>query len=249
MKNLSRREMLIRSAQCAACAAAVSAAGLLWAPRAEALKKEEYPWPYRKIDPQKAAAIAYENYYKNGCSYAVTSGILIPLREAIGPPYTVLPLEAFAFGRGGVMDWGTTCGALLGAGIATGLAAGKKGEEILNEVINWYCDTELPIFVPQNPRASIKTVNKSDSPLCHVSVGKWMKKEGVALSDPRRKERCARLSADVAMKTVQMLNLRADGAFETKHGSQSMTYGITTQNNCTDCHGTAVPSVPQGGKT
>lgn len=249
MKNLSRREMLICSAQCAAGATVAAAAGMLWTPGAEAQKNEEYPWPYRKIDSGKAAVIAYENYYKNGCCYGVSSGILIPLRETIGSPYTLLPLEAFAFGRGGVVDWGTICGALLGAGIATSFAAGKKGEEILNEVINWYSDTELPVFVPQNPRASFKTVNKSDSPLCHVSVGKWMKKEGVALSDPRRKERCARLSADVAMKTVQMLNLWADGAFEMKHGWQSKTYGITTQNNCTECHGAAVPAVPQGGKT
>ncbi len=244
MKKLSRREMLI----CSAGAVVVSVAGTLWTPGAQAQKTEEYPWPYRKIDPAKAAAIAYENYYKNGCCYGVASGILIPLRESVGSPYTLLPLETFGFGRGGVMDWGTLCGALLGAGFTASIAAGKKGEEILNEMISWYCDTELPVFVPQNPRATIKTVNKSDSPLCHISAGKWMKGEGVSLSDPRRKERCARLTADVAMKTVTMLNLWADGSFKSKYGVQGTIYGIPTQNNCLECHGTAVPSAPQSGK-
>ncbi len=248
MKNLSRREILICSG-CAAGAAVLSAAGTLWTPGAEAQKKEEYPWPYKKIDPGKAAAIAYENYYKNGCCYGVASGILIPLRETVGPPYTLLPLDVFGFGRGGVVDWGTMCGALLGAGFAASMTAGKKGEEALNELINWYCDTALPVYVPQNPRAAIKTVNKSDSPLCHVSTGKWMKMEGVALSDPRRKERCARLSADVAMKTAQMLNLLAEGGLEMKHGTQSKAYGIPTQNNCAECHGAAVPAAPRAGTT
>ncbi len=59
MNNPSRREMLACAARTAAGAAVVSAAGGLWA--AEAMRKEEYPWPYRKIDPAKAAAIAYEN--------------------------------------------------------------------------------------------------------------------------------------------------------------------------------------------
>ncbi len=247
MKNPSRRELLLCSARCAMGAAVASAAGTLWIQQADAQKKEDYPWPYRKIDPGKAAVIAYENYYKNGCCYGVASGILIPLRETVGSPYTLLPLDAFGFGRGGVVDWGTTCGALLGAGFAASIAAGKKGEEILNEVMNWYCDTALPVFAPQNPRAAIKTVNKSDSPLCHISAGKWMKMEGVALSDPRRKERCGRLSADVAMKTAQMLNLWADGGFEAKHGVQGKIYGIPTQNNCAECHGAALPAVP-GGK-
>ncbi len=248
MKNLSRRELLLCSARCAAGAAVVSAAGTLWLGGAEAQKKEEYPWPYRKIDPAKAAALAYEGYYKNGCCFGVASGILIPLRDSVGQPYTLLPLEAFGFGRGGVVDWGSTCGALLGAGFAASIAAGKPGEEMLNEVINLYCDTALPVFAPENPRASIKTVNRSDSPLCHISAGKWMKMEGVSLSDPRRRERCARLSADVAMKMAQMLNLWADGGFVVKHGNQGKIYGIPTQNNCAECHGPAVPAVP-GTKT
>ena len=40
----------------------------------------------------------------------------------------------------------------------------------------------------------------SNSPLCHVSVGKWMKKSGYALGSPERKDRCARVTASVAYK-------------------------------------------------
>jgi hypothetical protein len=104
----------------------------------------KWPWGYKKIDPSKAAKIAYEKYYEGACCYGVVNGILVPLQEEIGEPYTSLPLEAFRFGHSGVVGWGTTCGTLIGVGIATGFIAGKTGEEILNKVINWYVETPLP---------------------------------------------------------------------------------------------------------
>ena len=139
------------------------------------------------------------------------------------------------------MGGGALCGSLTGAGIATGFIAGHAGEQILNDVILYYTETNLPIYKPAKPRAQVKNVNASDSPLCHVSVGKWMKKEGVKFFSPPRKERCARLSADVAIKTVMLLNAWADGKYKSTHGSNVGDNGITTQLNCTECHGDDVP--------
>jgi hypothetical protein len=230
----SRRDLVIGAGKAAAAAAIFTAGGLSLIPKAGA--RSTYPWPYKKINPDKAAQIGYNNWYKNFCCYASASGILIPLQKLVGEPYTSLPIEAFVFGHGGTVGWGTLCGTLLGAGIATSFAAGKDGEKILNDVIQWYSTTELPIFKPEKPRAQFKNINKSDSPLCHVSVGRWMEKEGVKFGSPQRKDRCARISADVARKTAQLLNVWADGKYKPSHGSQVKTHEITAQNNCDDCH-------------
>ncbi len=239
-KDISRRQLITGAGKVAAGLAVASAAGLGIVSGAEAMKGHKhagYPWPYKKLDPDKVAAVAYENWYKHYCSYAVASAILGGLQEKVGEPYTSLPLEAFRWAHGGGVGWGTMCGTLVGAGMATAFAAGKEGEKIINDVIAYYADTELPIFKPAKPKSTFKSVSKSDSPLCHISVGRWMKKEGVKFFTPQRKERCARLSADVAIKTVKLLNLWADGKYIPAYPNQAKKHNMTTQNNCADCHG------------
>lgn len=256
--EISRRELLKGAGAFAVGASVLSVAGLMPLGRAEAkqidveklcrtadLKSEaKYPWPYKKVDPELAAEIAYRNWYKGFCAYATVSGILIPLQMEIGDPYTSLPLEAFAFGHGGTVGWGTLCGTLFGAGIAASFTTGKKVDKIINDVMAWYSVTELPTFVPKEPKATFKNVNKSDSPLCHVSVGRWMAKEGVSFDSPQRQDRCARLAASVAAKTVEILNANADGTYKPQHGDHLAMYSITAQNNCMDCHDSGVPPIP-----
>lgn len=251
-RKMSRREFVYGSAGFAAGAAIASGGlGMLSGCIGSETKAAECPsepasWPgeYKKLDTARVAEIAYENWYKKFCCYAVASGLLIPLQEDVGEPYTSFPIDSVKWGHGGAVGWGTLCGSLNGAGIATGLIAGEEGEAILNDVIYWYTTTELPIYMPENPKAEIQNVNKSNSPLCHISVGKWMKKEDVAFASPERKERCARLSADVAVKTAELLNAWADGTYKPYHGSQVGTYDITTQNNCGDCHPSGSPALP-----
>lgn len=233
--GVSRRELLAGAGKLAVGVGIVSAGGLSIVSGAAA-KEAGYPWPYKKLDPAQVADLAYENWYKDFCCYAVASGILAPLQQKVGEPYTSLPLQAFRWGHGGGVGWGTMCGTLFGAGMAAAFAAGSDGEKIINDVIQYYASTELPIYKPAKPKGSFKNVSKSDSPLCHVSVGRWMKKEGVKFFSPERKERCARLSADVAAETVRLLNLWADGTYQPTHGNQAKTHGMTAQNNCGDCH-------------
>jgi hypothetical protein len=244
-KKISRRGLIIGTGKLAVGAAGLAAvSGGLGLVSKAAAGKAQFPWPYKKLDLDQVGDIAYNNWYKNYCCYAVTSGLLLPLQEKVGEPYTLFPVESTIWGHGGAVGWGTLCGTLTGVGIVTGLVAGKQGEKILNDVIAWYAGTELPIYQPAKPKAHFKSVNQSDSPLCHISVGRWMKKENVKFFSPERKERCARLSADIAMKTAQLLNNWADGKYKPVHGSQAKTYQMTSQNNCTDCHGTKIPKLP-----
>ena len=239
--DLTRREALITVGKIAAGAAVVSvgAQSLITPARATTAS---FPWGYKKLDLQHVGDLAYEEWYKTYCCQAVVTGIIKPLQTKIGEPYASLPLNAFKWGHGGAVGWGTLCGTMTGAGIATGFIAGHEGEKILNDVIAWYANTELPIYKPSHPKGSFKNVNQSDSPLCHVSVGKWMKKEGVKFFSPERKERCARLAADVAMKTAALLNDWSDGKYKPSQGSNVKDHGITTQENCTECHSDDVPT-------
>ncbi|MHB0916015.1 MAG: C-GCAxxG-C-C family (seleno)protein [Thermoleophilia bacterium] len=206
----------------------------------------DWPWPYEKLDQEESAALAYSNWYEKFCCYAVASAILVPLQEKIGMPYTHFPVESTKWGHGGAVGWGTLCGTLNGAGIAIGLIAGDEGEAILNDVINWYTVTELPTYQPAEPKTQITSTNKSDSPLCHISVGKWMAKENVKFFSDPRKERCARLSADVSMKTIELLNQWVDGTYVAAAPEQAKVHTVQmpAQNNCTECHGSAVPESP-----
>lgn len=235
-RGITRRYLLSGAGKFAAGMAVASAAGA-GIVRVAGAKEQRFPWPYVKLDPAEVAEVAYENWYRHFCAYASISGIIQPLKQKVGEPYTSLPLAAFEWGHGGGVGWGMTCGTLMGSGMAAAFVAGKDGEKIINDVIAWYASTELPTFRPKNPKASFKNINASNSPLCHVSVGKWMKKEGVKFFSPERRDRCARLSAQVSAKTAELLNLWADGKYTTVHGSQASTYDITAQNNCAECHG------------
>jgi len=239
--ELSRRDALIGMGKIAAGAVIVSAGTSALITPAK-VKAAQFPWGYKKLNPQEVGDIAYNAWYGKYCCQAVVEGLLKPLQKSMGEPYASLPLDAFKWGHGGAVGWGTLCGTMTGAGIATGFIAGPEGEKILNDVIAWYADTELPIYKPQNPKGSFKNTNTSDSPLCHISVGKWMKREGVKFFSSERKERCARISADVAMKTASLLNDWADGKYKPTHGSNVKEHGVTTQLNCMECHGDDVPT-------
>jgi len=254
-EKLSRRDIILGTGKLAVGAAGiavVSAGGLNLLSKADA-KETPLPWPYKKLDPDEVAEITYHNWYKLLCGAAVISGIFTPLKKKIGEPYTSFPLDSFIWMHGGVVGWGTMCGTQMGAAVAANLIAGpgvyKNGEKIANEVIQWYTDTDLPIYVPKKPKITANIPkSKSGSPLCHVSVNKWMKAADKGFWTPERKDRCARLSASVAAHTVKLLNeYWENGKVESDLKLPAMIYNTTAQHNCSDCHGTKVPEVNTKG--
>ncbi|HDZ60017.1 MAG TPA: C_GCAxxG_C_C family protein [Actinobacteria bacterium] len=263
-KCISRRQLLVGGGKLAGvggvAAVSVGSLGLLAGcgssstetkTESSAAMTAELPWPYEKFDAsdiKQAQETAHDNWFTGFCTFAVLSGIISVLREKVGGPYDQFPVEAFNFAHGGTAGWGATCGTLIGAGIAASLATGHAGgEEITNEVIRYYSDTELPIYVPDNPKAQITAVSKSDTLVCHISVGRWMEKEGVGFLSAEQMERCGRLSADVAKKTVELINSYIDGTFEAPEKAPAFSMGMPAQTNCTDCHGENVPTIPTPG--
>jgi hypothetical protein len=251
-KGISRR-VLLKGAGVVGGMTALTSGGLGLLAKAEAKggSTEKWPWPYVKLDPKKTAELAYDEWYRVFCGAAVVSSVFSQLREKVGEPYTTFPIDAFIFLEGGVSGWGTICGSNAGANIVSNLIIGPRiaesadGMLMGSEIMQWYSDASMPVYTPKTPKVKAeipKTV--SNSPLCHISVGKWMKAAGKDLNSPERRDRCARVTASVAYHLVELLNEWKDNKYATKGTVPSKSCGITAQQNCTDCHGSNVPAPP-----
>jgi len=234
--RLSRRIFLANAGKMAAGAAA-GALGLSLAAGSQGLavaaEAPEWPWPYKKLDPEAVYWKANAGYYQAGCSFGAFNALVT---EA-GPPYTTVPTGMMRFGEGGVAGWGSHCGALIGASAFIGLVHKDPAvySKLINELTLWYTE-ELG----------------SGSPLCHVSVTEWSKANGVRVESQERKDRCARLTGEVAKKAVLLLNAQADNQFQAmvgprpavvaclschgKSGMENVRNGVL--QDCTACHGT-----------
>lgn len=209
------------------------------------------PWPYETLSEdaimKEVQNQAYMSWFEKFCCYATSSGVILTMANKLGEPYASYPVDSMVWGHGGGVGWGATCGTITGGAMTIGLiVGGKTAEEMINDLFNWYTVTEFPIYKPPTPKMEIKSVSVSNSPLCHVSVGKWMAKENVKFFSDQRKDRCARLSADVAKKTVELLNQWKAGTYVAANPEQAKknTVQMPAQNNCTECHGDNMPTSP-----
>lgn len=258
---VSRRDLLVGAGKCAiaaAGAAALSAGGLggVRTALAKAGPTEKWPWPYEKLDPAATAEIAYSEWYRGYCGVAVINSVFSQLREKVGEPYQSFPVDAFVFLEGGVSGWGTICGSNAGANIVTNVILGPRiagsedGMLMGSELMQWYADAKMPVFVPKAPKIKPEEIphTVAGSPLCHISVGRWMMEAGKDLGSAERKDRCARVAASVAYRLVELLNAWKDGTYKTTGVIPAKKYLIQAQHNCTDCHGKDVPTPPLAKK-
>ncbi len=243
----SRRSFIVTSGKVIAGAAVASS--VLGGRAKEA---EAYPfttgYKYTKLNPQEVGRITYENYFKRWCASSVIAGLVELLQKKVGGQWKSFPIDGMRWAHGGLAGWGALCGTLTGAGTVIGMLVPETdtAEAMVNDLAFYYSYTELPSYTPAKIiKAEIENMTISSTPVCHISVGRWMRSEGVAFLSPERAERCARLAADVAIETTRMLNAWADGTFKPKHKLlfNVAANGITSQNNCMDCHGDNVPSV------
>lgn len=248
--DVPRRNLLIGGGALAAGMLLTKAAGMLGTAEANAPGKA-WPWPYEKVDPDRAAESAYHNWYQVFCSQAVTLSLMEQLREKVGEPWTSFPIEAIRFGMGGMLGWGLTCGAPLASALVIGLAIPKEvNAPMIHDLLQWYTDTSLPIYMAKKPNFQgqiPKTV--AESPLCHLSVGKWMKEANRAFGSDERKHRCAGITASVAYRTAELMNQWKDGKYtpgKTWNGPAAV--GLPAQENCMGCHGSNIPSPPMAAK-
>jgi hypothetical protein len=207
-KNICPRDFLEKSAYTVDGAALLSNSGMLLSGCSQqaSANQAKWPYPYAKLDPDRAAVKAYENCKaKLSCSYGVSAGTLGYLAEEVGYPFTLIPPDIIQGFKGGVPGHSSLCGAIIGAAVTIGLVTDTQTQDkLINDLVAWYKEYEFPQFTPEGEDAMITTVCNSE--LCLNSVGVWCKAAGIEPLAPEMHERCARLCADVARYTIEKLN-------------------------------------------
>lgn len=218
----------------------------------------DFGWKPHKLDPKECAAVAYDGYWHKGlgCAYGAFYAIVGLMGEKYGAPYNQFPFAMLEVGKGGISDWGTICGALLGPASAYALFWGRKERNaMVSELYRWYETAKLPIFNPGEAAKGVKGnlhQNASGSVLCHISVSKWCYASQTEATSKARNERCGRLTADVCRKAVEILNAKIEqgkdfkGVFakqdsvkacgechQTKGNEANWAKGVM---DCTPCH-------------
>jgi hypothetical protein len=170
-----------------------------------------------------------------------------------------MPTTMYIGFSGGVVSWGTLCGALVAPiALISGVVPDKKFRDMLtNELMAWYIQHPFPDYQPANLNLAKVPVG---STLCHQSVTNWCKVQGVDAQSKEKKERCAGVTADTVRQTVLMLNTYADtGTFTSVHkpdpivatcmgchkeATQPFTQG---KENCMTCHGSKLIEIDKCG--
>jgi hypothetical protein len=103
---------------------------------------------------------------------------------------------------------------------------------MIANVFGWYEKEPLPEFNPQNSSYDYIPVKSiSHSILCHASNTNWCKTSGFKVNSNERKERCRRMTSDVAEKVAIALNEIFTDTYTTN------VYNDETVNTCVTCHG------------
>lgn len=163
-------------------------------------------WKYHHLDPDEVRRDAYEAMPRGGCMAAVTHSIVGKLAEQYGDPYASFPFHMMAYGSGGIPGAQSLCGAVNGAAAMIGLFCqnGALRRKMLQEFTLWCKEAALPVYVPEGESPLPSAV--SGAVECEASLANWVVAVSKDGQRPRRGERCRRLTADIAGKTVELLN-------------------------------------------
>jgi len=217
--------------------------------------KVECPLPYAPLDPERVRKKGHLGCYEGHCAQGAFYALISELREQVGAPYTGIPYELMAYGAGGVMGWGTLCGALNGSCAVLSLI-GKPEQRgpLCDELFNWYTSTAFPTDISNQYAVNHEFLvdkYKSDaalpqcvptSPLCHVNVTNWCKDNCFSSGSPERGERCSRMVGDVAAYAAELLNRVHAGTFK------PVSPVSECAQNCRACHSLG-QDFPAGGWT
>jgi hypothetical protein len=166
------------------------------------------PWRYVAIDPKVVADEAYRFYPEGRCMYGAFRAILATWSKASATSLDAFPFHMFGYGHGGAGGWGALCGSANAGAAAIGLFVrdNQRRDELIGELFAWYERTRLPRYRPADQPSPHAACTMADSVLCHVSVAHWCEASGAGPTSKERKHRCRCLTADVAAKTVDLLN-------------------------------------------
>ena len=218
-----------------------------------------WPFPYQALDVEKVRILGHDLYYDTtygGCCYGAFAALVNASAALVGEPFTSFPSGLMLWCGGGGASWGGTCGAVAGSAAFIALVTAKADASALeSEVFGWYTQTKFPTDISnqygvqskytQNKYTQTLIQNTSGSVLCHASIAEWCKTAKLAESSTERKERCARLTGDVAAFAAKILNDKLASKFTPLFASPAIiaeckgchSSTITSKMECTQCHG------------
>ena len=197
-------------------------------------------WEWRSLESDAVAHRAYALYPDGSCMYAVFGSVITLLAEKYGAPFSGFPITMMRYGAEGAF-YGSLCGAANAAAALIGLfypSMEQKGirEKMIQELFAWYERSEFPNWSPlKTDFEGVLPRSVSGSVLCHISMGHWCRESGKGVASADRKERCRRLSAEVAARVTELLNHASDPA-------RQFASLPTETTGCTGCHS---PKGPQ----
>jgi hypothetical protein len=155
-----------------------------------------------------------------------------------------------------VGGYGSVCGTLNEAAAVFGLLIEDKSvrDKLISDIFQWYEKEPFPGFSPENPDYNFMPPESvPNSVLCHASNTNWCKDSGFKVSSNERKERCRRLTADVAQKVAVALNDintnvyianihtdEASNACMACHGKEGKVKNASVKMSCNSCHSESV---------
>ncbi|WP_457568336.1 C-GCAxxG-C-C family (seleno)protein [Desulfurobacterium sp.] len=144
---------------------------------------------------------AYAGYWERDCEYgvinafSVVAGLDLSFKEVVENKVKI-PVR-----------WHSLCGALTGAFVVFAVSLPEEEiEPAVKNLVLFHNDTSLPVF---SGDGSFVPSASPDSALCRDSILNWSKKTGVSPKSRERKERCARITADIAVKAAEIVMERA----------------------------------------
>jgi len=189
------------------------------------------------------ANLAYSLFDDGGCMYSLCQSFVSQLTAEVGEPFASFPTHMMRYGHGGIGGFGSVCGALNGAAALVGLVVTDKKTQdaVIADLFRWYERTPLPGFRPETAVLDLSLPARvCGSTLCHASITSWARAAGYRVKCEQRKERCRRLTGDVAAKLTVDLNQLADGSYTAPDDSGTGT--------CMTCHGPQGKLGDTGGK-
>jgi hypothetical protein len=205
------------------------------------------PWKWVKLDPLEAGRRAYTLYKeKGGCGTGAYLALLSLLKEQAGYPWTTMPEMLMAHAASGFGGHGTLCGALAGASTIINMVTyGEERDHILqnSQVVDrlfwWYAEQDFPTdrFDELSPMPNQVRV-RAGSPLCHVSVSKWVYEAGASIKSEEKIERCAKVAGEVVYTVVQALNEWSEGKWV-----PPVWQPAEEIEHCVRCHGPEVGDI------
>lgn len=262
-KRIDRKDFLVNSSKYAvgAVAGVVGLNALAGGKILANQKSAVWPMPWVTIDPEAVRLKAHHLYWADkDCSAGCFGAFTELLTEKLPDPWANIPMEIMLYGRGGGNGWGTLCGAVNGAAAIISLVATKADSgKLINEIWGWAASTAFPTDAANQAAVDGKYQDKkfngtllqnvAGSVLCHPSVTQWCAQAKKKVTDTERKERCARLTGDIAAHTAEILNAHFAKQFQPTYVTnpniaQCMTChgpvvynNVNSQMDCVQCHG------------